>query len=70
VTHRQKGTKQYVSVLVSNLTKAHVVLRGLQKTRPSNLVLSPSDANLKVTAVGGEQPVVDERTAMSDVSDP
>ncbi|KAI0787073.1 hypothetical protein BC629DRAFT_1593605 [Irpex lacteus] len=37
------------------------------KSRPSNLVLSPSDANLKATAVGGDSPSAkDERTALSD----
>ncbi|KAI0690842.1 hypothetical protein BC835DRAFT_1362697 [Cytidiella melzeri] len=37
------------------------------KTRPSNLVLSPSDANLKVTAAGDDSPhAVDDRTALSD----
>ena len=41
----------------------------MQKTRPANLVLSPSDANLKSTAVGGDpRAAADERTAMSDVS--
>lgn len=40
----------------------------MQKGRPSNLVLSPSDASLRVTAVGAESPAAaEERTAMSDV---
>ncbi|KAI0340826.1 hypothetical protein BDW22DRAFT_1359658 [Trametopsis cervina] len=40
---------------------------GKSKTRPSNLVLSPSDANLKVTAVGSDSlAAVDERATLSD----
>ncbi|KIP10364.1 hypothetical protein PHLGIDRAFT_125572 [Phlebiopsis gigantea 11061_1 CR5-6] len=34
-----------------------------QKSRPSNLLLSSSDANLKVRAVGGD---IEDRTALSD----
>lgn len=40
-----------------------------QKARPANLVLSPSDASLRVTAVGHDSVMdTEDRIAMSDVS--